>query len=194
MKLIKAEGIFFKYIFPDEIIGKESQLFKEKYFLWSSQGISSDLYKICQNSSNTRLAIFKIPLPQQTKEPYKKILWGEVPYCLIWPNDDIDLLDLDQKVKDNNFADEDFAFSIKAHIQRGACLNCHNEYLTLSVDSTDYYFALDKNGKPDTSKYSLLTDKLKKLNTKRCPNCNAPFSFIVVKILGHCEDQEFCIL
>lgn len=190
MKWIKAEGVDFKYIFPNDMLGQDCALFNSKLFLRGCD-VPEDIYKELQSGMDTRLAVFKRPLPQKTAGPIKNILIADTPYCLIWSENDINLKELDQKVKDGIFSDDDFYHSIRTHVHRVLCRNCLNEYIALTVDQTDIYFSLDENGKPDKSTLHLLENKLGKQKLIKCPNCNTVFTLYVVKILYECKEHLF---
>ncbi|SCC34349.1 hypothetical protein [Gilliamella intestini] len=197
MKWIKAEGVEFKYIFPNDKNFTEVEfLFKTKiidsYYnmpLLRDNDLPDELYKIIQNGNNTRLAIFK--RPQFPKNQKENITFYDAPYCIVWPNYDIDLNVLDQKVINDTFNDQDFINSIKTYIQRVVCFTCHQEYVSLVIDPGAIYIILDKSGKPDSSKLDLLEKKLHRVNLKKCPNCSSSFTIYVAKILYKCEDKKF---
>lgn len=188
MKWIKAEGVNFKYIFPEDNIMEEETLFKKNTIIDSynipvlrGSDLSYDLYEILQKGDNTRLAIFKLPRFPKTKE--NNITFYDAPYCIIWPNNDIDLKELDRKIKNNTFGDEDFKHSIIAHVQKVFCRNCHEEYVAIVVEPDNFYVVLDDNGKIDISKSDLFKRKQAIVKFGKCPNCNAPLGLYVVKFL-----------
>lgn len=190
MKWIKAEGVNFKYIFPeDNIMKEEEKLFKKNTIIdmynipvLRGSDLSYDLYEILQKGDNTRLAIFKFPRIPKTKG--SKITFYDVPFCIIWPNNDIDLNELDRKIKNNTFGDEDFKHSIIAHVQKVFCRYCHEKYVAIVVEGDGLYVVLDDSGKIDTSSASdLFKRKRAILKFGKCPNCNTPLGLYVAKFL-----------
>jgi hypothetical protein len=191
MKWIKAEGVNFKYIFPnDDIMKEEEKLFKtnavtdvyNNISLLRGRDLSFDIYKILQNGVNTRLAIFK---------RFRNRLFEIVPYCIVWPDGDVDLTKLDKKVENDCFNDADFSSSIRVFVQRIFCRNCKVEYIGLIVDYSDPYLVENESSQVKYySVYELLDNKLKKHDFKKCPNCNSPFTIYVAKILYKCEDKN----
>ena len=186
MKSIKAEGVSFKYIFANEVIDEKDTPFNSNDFL-RGRNVPLNIYKELQDGVNTRLAIFKRLLLQKDSESRR--MWCDMPYCLVWTNEQIDLNVLDQKVMDNCFSDEDFYDSIRTQIIQLICFNCRNEYITLVADRADIYIAVDENGKPDQFQSNLLKKKFSNLKSELCPNCNHPFTMPAIKILyQHTED------
>lgn len=90
-------------------------------------------------------------------------------YFLHWSKGQ-DLDDLDRRVENGSYSDEDFSASIKTVYQDTFC-ECHRSWPTLVVPPGDPY-----PGAP-----GLLERKITDQNFKRCP-CGVPFRQMVVKV------------
>ncbi|OCG57201.1 hypothetical protein A9G42_07390 [Gilliamella sp. Nev6-6] len=192
MKWIKAEGVNFKYIFPnDDIMKEEGELFRTNITLLGEKiNPSFDFYKTLQSGVNTRLAIFKNYRLKTLRGDYIPLY--DTPYCIIWP-DDVNLTELDKKVANGCFSDEDFSRSIRARMVKIVlCRNCRAEYMGLVVDSSEVYTVETEKTNFDYRLGSELLDKkIKNYKFKKCPNCNSPFTIYVAKIFYECEDKKF---
>ena len=194
MKLIKVEEIEFFYIFPeDDLIGEETTLInnlimpENRTNLPMGSYTSKQLIETLQNGTDTRLAIFRIntQLPLPLKDGYD----AYQTHCLFWTNKDINLKELDQKIKDDSYTDEDFRSAVIAHVQYAFCRHCHNKYIALVCDDVIYmymYFsiALAKH----ISYQDYYYNKTGMIKIVRCPNCNELIGLFVLRFFDKVED------
>ena len=196
MKLIKAEEIEFFYIFPeDDLIKEETTLINSLVTPDSQNSINrrmgryapKQLIETLQNGTDTRLAIFRIntQLPLPLKDGYD----AYQTHCLFWTNKDINLKELDQKIKDDSYTDEDFRSAVIAHVQYAFCRHCHNKYIALVCDDVIYmymYFsiALAKH----ISYQDYYYNKTGMIKIVRCPNCNELIGLFVLRFFDKVED------
>ena len=194
MKLIKAEEIEFFYIFPeDDLIKEETTLInnlimpENRANLPMGRYASKQLIETLQNGTDTRLAIFRIntQLPLPLKDGYD----AYQTHCLFWTNKDINLKELDQKIKDDSYTDEDFRNAVIAHVQYAFCRHCHNKYIALVCDDDIYmymYFsiALAKH----ISYKDYYYNKTGMIKIVRCPNCNEFIGLFVLRFFDKIED------
>ena len=194
MKLIKAEEIEFFYIFPeDDLIKEETTLInnlimpENRANLPMGRYASKQLIETLQNGTDTRLAIFRIntQLPLPLKDGYD----AYQTHCLFWTNKDINLKELDQKIKDDSYTDEDFRNAVIAHVQYAFCRHCHNKYIALVCDDDIYmymYFsiALAKH----ISYKDYYYNKTGMIKIIRCPNCNELIGLFVLRFFDKVED------
>ncbi len=194
MKLIKAEEIEFFYIFPeDDLIKEETTLInnlimpENRANLPMGRYASKQLIETLQNGTDTRLAIFRIntQLPLPLKDGYD----AYQTHCLFWTNKDINLKELDQKIKDDSYTDEDFRNAVIAHVQYAFCRHCHNKYIALVCDDDIYmymYFsiALAKH----ISYKDYYYNKTGMIKIVRCPNCNELIGLFVLRFFDKVED------
>ena len=144
MKLIKAEEIEFFYIFPeDDLIKEETTLINSlvipnnRVNRLMGRYESKQLIETLQNGTDTRLATFKVNARLATI-PIKKEYDAYQTHCLFWTNKDINLKELDQKIKDDSYTDEDFSSAVIAKVQYAFCRHCHNKYIALVCDHEIY--------------------------------------------------------
>ena len=196
MKLIKAEEIEFFYIFPeDDLIKEETTLInnlimpENRANLPMGRYASKQLIETLQNGTDTRLAIFRIntQLPLPLKDGYD----AYQTHCLFWTNKDINLKELDQKIKDDSYTDEDFRNAVIAHVQYAFCRHCHNKYIALVCDDDIYmymYFsiALAKH----ISYKDYYYNKTGMIKIVRCPNCNELIGLFVLRFFDKVEDGD----
>ena len=196
MKLIKAEEIEFFYIFPeDDLIKEETTLInnliipENRANLPMGRYASKQLIETLQNGTDTRLAIFRIntQLPLPLKDGYD----AYQTHCLFWTNKDINLKELDQKIKDDSYTDEDFRNAVIAHVQYAFCRHCHNKYIALVCDDDIYmymYFsiALAKH----ISYQDYYYNKTGMIKIVRCPNCNELIGLFVLRFFDKVEDGD----
>ena len=194
MKLIKAEEIEFFYIFPeDDLIKEETTLInnlimpENRANLPMGRYASKQLIETLQNGTDTRLAIFRIntQLPLPLKDGYD----AYQTHSLFWTNKDINLKELDQKIKDDSYTDEDFRNAVIAHVQYAFCRHCHNKYIALVCDDVIYmymYFpiALAKH----ISYQDYYYNKTGMIKIVRCPNCNEFIGLFVLRFFDKVED------
>ena len=194
MKLIKAEEIEFFYIFPeDDLVKEETTLInnlimpENRVNLPMGRYTSKQLIETLQNGTDTRLAIFRIntQLPLPLKDGYD----AYQTHCLFWTNKDINLKELDQKIKDDSYTDEDFRSAVIAHVQYAFCRHCHNKYIALVCDDDIYmymYFpiALAKH----ISYQDYYYNKTGMIKIVRCPNCNEFIGLFVLRFFDKVED------
>ena len=198
MKLIKAEEIEFFYIFPEDDFIKEETTLINSLVIPDSQNrinqrlggfTSKQLIEKLQNGTDTRLAIFRIntQLPFPLKDGYD----AYQTHCLFWTNKDINLKELDQKIKDDSYTDEDFRSAVIAHVQYAFCRHCHNKYIALVCDDEIYmymYFpiALAKH----ISYQDYYYNKTGMIKIVRCPNCNELIGLFVLRFFDKVEDGD----
>ena len=196
MKLIKAEEIEFFYIFPeDDLIKEETTLInnlimpENRANLPMGRYASKQLIETLQNGTDTRLAIFRIntQLPLPLKDGYD----AYQTHCIFWTNKDINLKELDQKIKDDSYTDEDFRSAVIAHVQYAFCRHCHNKYIALVCDDEIYmymYFpiALAKH----ISYQDYYYNKTGMIKIVRCPNCNELIGLFVLRFFDKVEDGD----
>ncbi len=198
MKLIKAEEIEFFYIFPEDDFIKEETTLINSLVIPDSQNrinqrlggfTSKQLIEKLQNGTDTRLAIFRIntQLPLPLKDGYD----AYQTHCLFWTNKDINLKELDQKIKDDSYTDEDFRSAVIAHVQYAFCRHCHNKYIALVCDDEIYmymYFpiALAKH----ISYQDYYYNKTGMIKIVRCPNCNELIGLFVLRFFDKVEDGD----
>lgn len=125
------------------------------------RNIDSFMLDVLRSSQDTRLVVIK-----NFFEP--KI--GDI-YYLYW-DDRSNLDELDSKVENNRYADQDFTNSVKTVFQWTECLDCRQRWPTLVIPPGDPY-----RGAP-----GLLEQKIKRAKFKQCPNCNAALRQMVVKL------------
>ena len=196
MKLIKVEEIEFFYIFPeDDLIKEETTLInnlimpENRANLPMGRYASKQLIETLQNGTDTRLAIFRIntQLPLPLKDGYD----AYQTHCLFWTNKDINLKELDQKIKDDSYTDEDFRNAVIAHVQYAFCRHCHNKYIALVCDDDIYmymYFsiALAKH----ISYKDYYYNKTGMIKIVRCPNCNEFIGLFVLRFFDKVENSN----
>ena len=196
MKLIKAEEMEFFYIFPeDDLIEEETTLINDLIMPenWANLPMgryaSKQLIETLQNGTDTRLAIFRIntQLPLPLKDGYD----AYQTHCLFWTNKDINLKELDQKIKDDSYTDEDFRNAVIAHVQYAFCRHCHNKYIALVCDDDIYmymYFsiALAKH----ISYKDYYYNKTGMIKIVRCPNCNEFIGLFVLRFFDKVENSN----
>ena len=196
MKLVKAEEIEFFYIFPEDDLVKEETTLINSLVIPDSQNrinqrlggfTSEQLIETLQNGTDTRLAIFGIH--KRPTLPLKDNYDAYQTHCLFWTNKDINLKELDQKIKDESYTDEDFHSAVIAHVQYAYCRHCRNRYIALVCDDDIYTFlyipiAVDKH--VSFREYS--DKKLDMIEIGRCPNCNELIGFYVVRFFDKVED------
>jgi len=200
MKLIKAEEIEFFYIFPeDDLVKEETTLInnlimpENRANLPMGRYASKQLIETLQNGTDTRLAIFRIntQLPLPLKDGYD----AYQTHCLFWTNKDINLKELDQKIKDDSYTDEDFSSAVIARLQYAFCRHCHNKYIALVCDDeiyTSMYFINIPKRVPwrdYCNKFREYSDKkLDMIEIGRCPNCNEFIGLFVLRFFDKVED------
>ena len=193
MKLVKAEEIEFFYIFPeDDLIKEETTLINSLVTPDSQNRInrrmggyaSKQLIETLQNGTDTRLAIFKVNARLATI-PIKKEYDAYQTHCLFWTNKDINLKELDQKIKDDSYTDEDFSSAVITHLQYVYCRHCHNKYIALVCDDVIYMYMCIPKRVPLSDYYYKKIDMIK---TIRCPNCNEFIGLFVLRFFDKVED------
>ena len=193
MKLIKAEEIEFFYTFPeDDLIKEETTLINSLVTPDSQNSInrrmggyaSKQLIETLQNGTDTRLAIFKVNARLATI-PIKKEYDAYQTHCLFWTNKDINLKELDQKIKDDSYTDEDFHSAVIAKVQYVFCRHCHNKYMALVYDEEIYISMYIPKRVPLNDYYYKKIDMIK---TIRCPNCNELIGLFVLRFFDKVED------
>src|SRR5262249_6448827 len=90
---------------------------------------------------------------------------GDV-YYLYW-DDDSDLEQLDDKIRQDIFTDENFQNSVKTLYQQTICFNCHNIWKTLVIPTGD------PNHGGAKLEQAKISNKSTRNAFKRCPNCGA---------------------
>ena len=192
MKLIKVEEIEFFYIFPeDDLIKEETTLINSLVTPDSQNRInrrmggyaSKQLIETLQNGTDTRLAIFKVNARLATI-PIKKEYDAYQTHCLFWTNKDINLKELDQKIKDDSYTDEDFRNAVIAKVQYVFCRHCHNKYMALVYDEEIYISMYIPKRVPLNDYYYKKIDMIK---TIRCPNCNELIGLFVLRFFDKVE-------
>ena len=191
MKLIKAEEIEFFYIFPeDDLIKEETTLINSlvipnnRVNRLMGRYESKQLIETLQNGTDTRLAIFKVNARLATI-PIKKEYDAYQTHCLFWTNKDINLKELDQKIKDDSYTDEDFRNAVIAKVQYVFCRHCHNKYMALVYDEEIYISMYIPKRVPLNDYYYKKIDMIK---TIRCPNCNEFIGLFVLRFFDKVED------
>jgi len=155
---VNCEGTRFKYLPAREV---EADELRKLQFALDDATVA----RLCRGE-DTRLALFEFQLsPNQ---------W--LAYWLVWQTP-VDLLALDQRVRDGTYRTEDFAPSIRTMHQRTWCLDCGKIVPTLIVDSADPY--------PGAA--NLLREKLTKFRILQCPNCGYSLRQLVVKFIENHE-------
>ena len=199
MKLIKAEEIEFFYIFPeDDLVKEETTLInnlimpENRVNLPMGRYTSKQLIETLQNGTDTRLAIFRIntQLPLPLKDGYD----AYQTHCLFWTNKDINLKELDQKIKDDSYTDEDFSSAVIARLQYAFCRHCHNKYIALVCDDeiyTSMYFINIPKRVPWRDYCNKLNNYCNKkrgmIKIIRCPNCNELIGLFVLRFFDKVE-------
>ena len=89
---------------------------------------------------------------------------------LYWNNGQ-DLKELDVKVAENNFTENDFKASVITRYQKTRCSNCETWWDTLRIIEDNYFRTP-----------GLSTTKVRQSNFIECPNCGASLRQLVVKI------------
>ena len=192
MKLIKTEEIEFFYIFPEDDLIKEETTLINSLVIPDSQNrinqrlggfTSKQLIEKLQNGTDTRLAIFRIntQLPFPLKDGYD----AYQTHCLFWTNKDINLKELDQKIKDDSYTDEDFRSAVIAHVQYAFCRHCRSKYIALVCDKEIYMSMYIPKYIPLSDNYYKKIDMIK---TIRCPNCNEFIGLFVLRFFDKVED------
>lgn len=97
-------------------------------------------------------------------------------YFLHW-DDGRNLDDLDQKVEQNTYTDQDFLHSAKARHERTRCTHCGHVWNTLVMPTGDPYL-----GAPRLEQL-----KIKQHRIVRCPHCGSSLRQLVVKVFGAAE-------
>ena len=191
MKLIKAEEIEFFYIFPeDDLIKEETTLINSlvipnnRVNRLMGRYESKQLIETLQNGTDTRLAIFKVNARLATI-PIKKEYDAYQTHCLFWTNKDINLKELDQKIKDDSYTDEDFRNAVIAKVQYAFCRHCHNKYMALVYDEEIYMSMYIPKRVPLNDYYYKKIDMIKMI---RCPNCNELIGLFVLRFFDKVED------
>ena len=193
MKLIKAEEIEFFYIFPEDDLIKEETTLINSLVIPESQNCfnrrmggyaSKQLIETLQNGTDTRLAIFKVNARLATI-PLKKEYDAYQTHCLFWTNKDINLKELDQKIKDDSYTDEDFRNAVIAKVQYTFCRHCRNKYIALVYDKEIYISMYIPKHIPLSDNYYKKIDMIK---TIRCPNCNEFIGLFVLRFFDKVED------
>ena len=193
MKLVKAEEIEFFYIFPEDDLIKEETTLINNLVIPESQNCfnrrmggyaSKQLIETLQNGTDTRLAIFKVNARLATI-PIKKEYDAYQTHCLFWTNKDINLKELDQKIKDDSYTDEDFRNAVIAKVQYAFCRHCHNKYIALVCDDEIYMYMYIPRRVPLSDNYYKKIDMIK---TIRCPNCNEFIGLFVLRFFDKVED------
>ena len=197
MKLIKAEEIEFFYIFPEDDLIKEETILINNLVIPESQNCfnrrmggyaSKQLIETLQNGTDTRLAIFKVNARLATI-PIKKEYDAYQTHCLFWTNKDINLKELDQKIKDDSYTDEDFRSAVIAHVQYAFCRHCHNKYMALVCDDDIYMFLYIPIAVAKHVSFREYSDKkLDMIEIGRCPNCNELIGIYVARFFDKVED------
>ena len=194
MKLIKAEEIEFFYIFPeDDLVKEETTLInnpimpENRVNLPMGRYTSKQLIETLQNGTDTRLAIFRIntQLPLPLKDGYD----AYQTHCLFWTNKDINLKELDQKIKDDSYTDEDFRSAVIAHVQYAFCRHCHNKYIALVCDDVIYMYMYFPIALAKLISYQdYYYNKTGMIKIVRCPNCNEFIGLFVLRFFDKVED------
>ena len=197
MKLVKAEEIEFFYIFPeDDLIKEETTLInnltlpKSPDFpnLPMGKYVPEKLIKTLQNGTDTRLAIYTKSI--RKVHSIKDFFYAYETRCLFWTNKDINLKELDQKIREDSYTDEDFHSAIITRLQYVFChRNCLNKYLALAYDPEIYelmYFPIALAKHKSYSDY--FVKKIHMTKTLRCPNCNESLGIIVVRFFNKEEN------
>jgi hypothetical protein len=83
---------------------------------------------------------------------------------------------LDNKVRVNNFSDDDFRSSLITQFGKTKCFKCNWERYTLSFPTADAYIGI---ANLEARKFQ---ERYKRNSFKHCPNCGAGFTQLVVKI------------
>ena len=193
MKLIKVEEIEFFYIFPEDDLIKEETTLINNLVIPESQNCfnrrmggyaSKQLIETLQNGTDTRLAIFKVNA-RLAIIPIKKEYDAYQTHSLFWTNKNINLKELDQKIKDDSYTDEDFRSAVIAHVQYAFCRHCRNKYIALVCDKEIYMSMYIPKHIPLSDNYYKKIDMIK---TIRCPNCNEFIGLFVLRFFDKVED------
>ena len=196
MKLIKAEEIEFFYTFPEDDLIKEETTLINNLTLpnspnWPNQPmggyVTEQFIKTLQNGTDTRLAIFK--KSRRMLHSVKDFLYAYDTRCLFWTNKDINLKELDQKIKDDRYTDEDFRSAVITRLQYVYCRRCHNENIALVCDHEIYetmYLPIAFAKHISDSHYYV--KKIHMIEIGRCPDCNEPIGIHVARFFDKVED------
>ncbi|KYF48546.1 hypothetical protein BE04_10435 [Sorangium cellulosum] len=122
------------------------------------------MQKILPSLANVRLVVVPYPLRADEADLYY-IHW----------RDHNDLDELDRKVQEWAYTDEDFASSILTRHQATLCRSCGSRWHTLIVPPDTYIGLGDLHRKKLASRWK---------DVKVCPSCKASFGQIVLEILG----------
>ena len=122
-----------------------------------------DVLETVANSKYARIAWFSSHFP-----PFKD--WA---YILVW-QDDSDLIELERKIANGSYNDEDFSHAFRTEYHELKCRQCGEKSGALVIDPGDPY--------PGNT--GLHRQKIARLNVKVCPFCKSSFGQLVVKVLG----------
>lgn len=157
MYTVKAEGTKMFYL-----LGSEESSDLMSLDLSVSMPEPDALRRIRQ-SLDVRLVVFESMLRRGR---------GNV-YYMYWKNGK-NLDDLDQRVASETYREEDFVDSVKTVFQESRCDRCGSRWRTLVIPPGDPY-----PGAP-----GLIERKIAMSKFVACPNCEASFRQMVVKVLG----------
>lgn len=194
MKLVKAEEIEFFYIFPEDDLIKEETTLINNLTLPKSPDfqnlpigkyVPEKLIKTLQNGTDTRLAIYTKSI--RKVHSIKDFFYAYETRCLFWTNKDINLKELDQKIREDSYTDEDFHSAVIAHVQYAFCRHCRNKYIALVCDKEIYMSMYIPKHIPLSDNYYKKIDMIK---TIRCPNCNEFIGLFVLRFSDKVEDSD----
>jgi hypothetical protein len=161
MKKITVEKTNFVYLFPEDYHPLEDEVVYERIVKKCSVNAPINSGKMIDYS------IIRIILADNPIRQSEYFL-----YYLYW-DDNLDLLSLDDRVKKDEFTDQDFMNSIKTFVTEITCLDCNSVYIALVVPTGDSY----------VSSPNLIDEKIKCRKYCSCPNCLQSLKQLVVKIL-----------
>ena len=119
------------------------------------------------NNDDVRLILFQSPF----KTGHGILYW-------LYFEDPTLTENLDKKILDDSFNDNDFKRSVKTFYQVTECSNCQRKFHTLIIPPGDPY-----PGNP-----TLLQEKINHFSEfLRCPSCNSRLRQMVVKIIGEVQ-------
>lgn len=148
---IEAEGTEFELI-DSEAISERGTFGLELPFSADELAKSSDM----------RIALFRGHLPPN--EP--------IPYVLVW-QDKTDLGDLEARLQNGDYKDQDFSNALRTSYRKLRCPACDAEVRAFVIDSGDPY----------PFNETLHRDKIEKMEVKKCPHCSSRLRQLVAKIV-----------
>lgn len=158
MKDISEEGVNFKYILPE----CEPEYTEEREKLIGRFALTAQVEELLKTGPHTRLALFESCLPDHGNELHVLLFKTHV-----------DLLDLDDKVRQGVDLSGCFQDSIRANFRVSFCTWCGWEGPTIIADP----------GSPYPGQPRLLISKERQFPQQLCPDCGESFRSYVLKVL-----------